>query len=475
MSFAKDLRASVLQAAMQGKLTEQLETDTPVSELLADIKAEKNRLIAEKKIKKEKPLFAIPENDIPFDIPESWEWIKMGELVKISTGKRDANYGTEDGKYDFYTCSKIPIKSPTFSFEGECLILPGNGANVGEVYYYNGQFEAYQRTYVLEKYISEFNICFLEKVLLWNWKQFNANKQFGSAIPYIKLGNLQDFPVPLPPIEEQKRIVRRIEEIMIRIDELEAIEEELKRLKEVFPSDMKAAVLQAAMQGKLTEQLDTDSSVDDLLEDIKAERDKLVKEGKIKKTKTQQNSNFVELEDVPFDIPSNWKWVELKNIAMVMGGKRVPVGETLVDYDTGHKYIRVADMESNTINVDSVKFITDKVYSQIKNYFIRKNDIYITVAGTIGRVGIVPAELDMANLTENADKIIFSNINRMWLLYILSTPFLQNQISLATKKVGQPKLALNKVETLILPLPPIEEQQRIVDNLETILSLIEDI
>ena len=138
----------------------------------------------------------------------------MKNLVSISTGKKDANYGTPNGEYPFFTCSKDPIKAPTYSFEGECLLLPGNGANVGEVYYYNGKFEAYQRTYVLENIYKFVNMQYLEKVLMWNWKKYNANKQFGSAIPYIKLDNLESFPIPFPPLEEQERIVKVLNDLL---------------------------------------------------------------------------------------------------------------------------------------------------------------------------------------------------------------------------------------------------------------------
>ncbi len=239
----------------------------------------------------------------------------------------------------------------------------------------------------------------------------------------------------------------------------------------VLAEDLRQAVLQAALQGKLTEQLDTDSNVDDLLERINKRKETLIEAREIKKSKTDLS---VDEDDFLFQIPSNWRWVKLGKIAEVKGGKRVPVGETLVEVDTGHKYIRVADMKNGTVDESGIKYITDEVYSVIKNYYITKNDIYITVAGTIGRVGSIPDTLDMANLTENADKIIFEYLNKEWFINVLNSKILQWQIVQATKKVGQPKLALNRIETLLIPLPPIEEQQRIVDKINGIMPKIDE-
>lgn len=239
----------------------------------------------------------------------------------------------------------------------------------------------------------------------------------------------------------------------------------------VLAEDLRQAVLQVALQGKLTEQLETDSDVDDLLKRIKKRKEILIVAKEIKKSKTDLS---VDEDDFLFQIPSNWRWVKLGSIATVKGGKRVPVGETLVEIDTGHKYIRVADMKNGTVDESDIKYITDEVYSVIKNYFITKNDIYITVAGTIGRVGSIPVALDMANLTENADKIIFEYLNKEWFIDVLNSKTLQWQIVQATKKVGQPKLALNKIETLLIPLPPIEEQQRIVDKINEIMPKIDE-
>lgn len=196
--FPQDMKDSLLQAGMMGKLTEQLESDTIVDETSSF-----NTL-----------------NEERFDIPKAWTWFNLKDLMSICTGKKDQNFATSDGAYNFYTCAKEVFKAPNYSFEGESLILPGNGANVGTVTLYNGKFEAYQRTYVLQSINKTINMKFMYYCLLENWNQYNKNKMFGSAIPYIKLGNLQNYPVALPPIEEQQRIVDKLDELLPLVDKL---------------------------------------------------------------------------------------------------------------------------------------------------------------------------------------------------------------------------------------------------------------
>ena len=182
----------------------------------------------------------------------------------------------------------------------------------------------------------------------------------------------------------------------------------------------------------------------------------------------------IDEEEIPFEIPENWCWCRLGDICLVKGGKRIPAGCTLTDIDTGHKYIRVADMKNGSVIVNNVKYITDEIHEKIKAYKISKDDVYITVAGTIGDSGIIPDELDNANLTENADKLVlFNGINKYCLHFFLSSGFFQEQISDAITKVGQPKLAITRIQNFLLPLPPLSVQNAIVETLEQVLPLVD--
>lgn len=158
----------------------------------------------------------------------SWESVKLGTILTIATGKYDVNHSTEDGIYPFFTCAMLPFKSNTFSFDDEVILLPGNGANVGEVMYYKGKLEAYQRTYVLHKINA--NVKYVFYFLKAHWKISQSNQQYGSATNYIRLDNITDLQIPLPPLSIQKRIAaildaadalrRKDQELLKKYDEL---------------------------------------------------------------------------------------------------------------------------------------------------------------------------------------------------------------------------------------------------------------
>ena len=178
-------------------------------------------------------------------------------------------------------------------------------------------------------------------------------------------------------------------------------------------------------------------------------------------------------DEVPFDIPESWEWVRLGSITSVLGGKRIPAGRKLTQENTGHPYIRISDMKDDRVLIDSIQFVPEDVFPGISKYIINKEDVFITVAGTIGRVGKVSKELDGANLTENADRLIFTEINQDWLIRALQSSLIQDQIINATTKVGQPKLAIARIEKFLIALPPIEEQKRIIKKLDAVIPYID--
>ena len=178
-------------------------------------------------------------------------------------------------------------------------------------------------------------------------------------------------------------------------------------------------------------------------------------------------------EEIPFEIPQGWEWERLGNITTIKGGKRIPVGMNLSTIDTGHKYIRVADMKNHSIKNDDIHYITDEIYEKIKAYIISKDDLYITVAGTIGNVGIVPEEFNNANLTENADKIEIYALCKLYLLYTLLSDVVQEQILECTTKVGQPKLAIIRIQNFLIPIAPLAEQKRISNRIEVLLPIVD--
>lgn len=236
------------------------------------------------------------------------------------------------------------------------------------------------------------------------------------------------------------------------------------------PQELENSILQLAVQGKLVEQRPEEGTAEELYRLIQEERQRLIKSGKLKKEKPLPE---ITEDEIPFEIPESWEWVKLGNFASVLGGKRIPAGRKLSAEDTGRKYIRVSDMKNGSVLTDGLLYVPEDIYPSISRYTIHKEDIYITVAGTIGKVGKIPAEIDGANLTENADRIVLSVIDQDWLIKCLSSAFVQSQIADVTTKVGQPKLAIKRIQELTIPLPPLAEQKRIVAKTEELLPYIE--
>ena len=180
-------------------------------------------------------------------------------------------------------------------------------------------------------------------------------------------------------------------------------------------------------------------------------------------------------DELPFEIPQNWCWCRLGTLVAVLGGKRIPAGRKLTANNTGHVYIRVSDMKDGGVDTANLLYVPEDIYPLIARYVINSTDIFITVAGTIGRVGKIPAELDGSNLTENADRLVFTTIDQDWLILLLQSALIQDQIIESTTKVGQPKLAIARIERFFVALPPIAEQHRIVQRIEELFPLVKEL
>lgn len=249
---------------------------------------------------------------------------------------------------------------------------------------------------------------------------------------------------------------------------------------------LRQKILDLAIRGKLVPQDPNDEPASVLLERIRAEKQQMVKDGKLKPKdikndtvifKGDDNLHYEKFSDgtvkciedeIPFELPEGWTWCRVQTIASVKGGKRVPKGYAVTDEKTNHIYIRVTDMKNSTIMLDDLKYISDEVYSQISNYVISKDDIYVTIAGTIGNVGEVPDELDGMNLTENAAKVCNISIDKSFLCKVLSSEFVQKQFRFQTHQVTMAKLALEHILDTLIPIAPIDEQtkiSRIIDDL----------
>lgn len=188
----------------------------------------------------------ISTEDEPYRLPDNWRWTKFSHCSNIRTGKKDANYGSENGEYPFFTCAANPIRCNDYSFDCYALLLAGNG-DISNISIYDGKFEAYQRTYVVET-LNNIDTRYAYHYFKYRWVDYNKDKMFGTAIPYIRLGNLKDFPFPVAPLNEQQRIVDRIDSLFTKLDEAK---EKAQEVVDEFEM-RKASILHNAFSGELT-------------------------------------------------------------------------------------------------------------------------------------------------------------------------------------------------------------------------------
>ena len=518
---AQQLKNSILQMAVQGKLVPQDPNDEPASVLLERIRAEKERLIKEKKIKREKNpsvIFKGADNtpyekigdevrsladEVPFDIPDSWEWVTLKSIAISSLGKT-LDKAKNKGELKPYLCSinvywdgiDLTTVKETRLEEGELpkyLLKPGDllvceGGDVGRSAVWESTQEMYyQNALHRVRFYGGINPYFFQLLLeCYKGNLILDTYSKGMTIKHLVQTALNAIIFPLPPLAEQNRIVDAINRLLPFLRSYDRAEKRITALNTEFPETLKKSILQEAVQGKLVPQDPSDEPAEALLERIRAEKQRLIKEGKIKKDKHESvifrrdNSHYEKLDGVercidnelPFEIPENWCWCRLGTLVAVLGGKRIPAGRKLTSDNTGHVYIRVSDMKDGGVNTDNLLYVPEDIYPSISKYIISSADVFITVAGTIGRVGKIPAELDGSNLTENADRLVFTIIDQDWLILLLQSSLIQEQIIEATTKVGQPKLAIARIERLLVALPPVKEQHRIVQRIEELLPLV---
>lgn len=479
MTICDDLRQSVLQAAIQGKLTKQLPEDGTAGDLLASIKAEKEQLIKEKKIKKEKPLAPIAEDEIPFDIPESWVWIRLASAFQLINGDRGKNYPSKDklsekGAIPFI--SAINMSDCTIKKDGLLFVSQtqydalGSGklnkndfvfclrGSLGKFCKYPFEQGAIASSLVILRKIGnivdDYIKIYLSSPLIQN--QINESNN-GTAQPNLGARDIAKYVIPLPPLAEQHRIVARVNELMAKIDELETVEKELVALKKAFPGDMKASLLQAAMQGKLTQQLPEDGSAADLLASIGAEKEQLIKEKKIKKEKPLAP---ISSDEIPFDIPDNWRWVRLKDVSDVLYG--FPFDSSMFnELGIGMPLIRIRD-----ILPAKSKTFTPEQYNT--DYLIKKGDMLV---GMDGNFNVNFWNSENAVLNQRVCKITSKKdfLLQQYLYYYLPMALdeIFQNVSFCTVK----HLSDKHLSTMLIPLPPIAEQNRIVEKLDKLLPL----
>ncbi|MBP3242836.1 MAG: restriction endonuclease subunit S [Ruminococcus sp.] len=487
MIDTKALRSRILDLAIQGKLTDQLPSDGTAEELYQQIQAEKQALINEGKIKKEKPLPEISTDEIPFEIPSNWKIIRLADISMViskGTTPRGGKVSYLESGIGFLRAEnlmgfdKIDTSNLKFIDEethlgylkrsvlesGDILIsIAGTLGRTGIVHEEDLPLNTNQAIAFIR--LCKKDLCCLEYIAFMLNTAFVQKalgfKKVDMAIPNLSLNVISNILLPLPPLAEQKRIVERVEKIFRLLDTIDEAQEKYSADSQI----LKAKLITAGIQGKLTKQLPSDGTAEELYQQIQAEKQKLIKEGKLKKEKPLPP---VSPEEVPFEILENWMWVHLGEIFQHNTGKALNSanndGQLL-------EYITTSNVYWDRFELDSLKqmYFSD---TEIEKCTIRKGDLLMCEGGDIGRSAIWNFDFEM-RIQNHLHRLrgYIPDICQKYYYYLMW--LYKDKGMIDGRGIGLQGFSSKRVHELVVPLPPLAEQKRIADVLERALGEIE--
>jgi len=484
----KALRSRILDLAIQGKLTEQLESDGTAEELYQQIQAEKQKII-ESGILKGKKKIVIREvsSDIEsFSLPSTWKWLRLGEISEIfgRIGFRgytkndivDENSGalslspsniTINGSIVFDKCTYITWEkyeeSPEIQVNIGDIIIVKTGSSYGKSCIVDNlpcKATINPQLAILKYVLCNSNYLSLFLNTSYTKKQLDLFV-IGAATPTFSQENLANLLIPLPPLAEQKRIVERVEEIFRLLDTIDKAQEKYSADSQI----LKAKLITAGIQGKLTEQLESDGTAHELYQQIQEEKQKLIKEGKLKKEKPLPE---ISADEIPFEIPQNWMWVHLGEIFQHNTGKALNSANT-----DGQllEYITTSNVYWDRFELDSLKQM-HFTESEIEKCTVTKGDLLICEGGDIGRSAIWNFDFEM-RIQNHLHRLrgYIPDICQKYYYYLMW--LYKNTGMINGRGIGLQGFSSKRVHELIVPLPPLAEQKRIADVLKRVLGVIE--
>lgn len=501
---AKDLKNALLQEAVQGKLVPQIASEGNARDLLREIRKEKGESLPLAPARKRSSAtpsagsnaarnarFApITEDEILFDIPENWCWCRLGEICNEIKRGKSPKYADKSNFLAFAQKCNVKTGGIDLSLalyldensigryseadnliQDDIVINSTGGGTMGRVGLYETKVPAgikgvYPDSHVtVIRSIGNINQHYLYYVLKLNQPVLEKNGTGSTNQTELKPAVLADFVIPLPPLSEQKRIVAALEKFMPLIEEYGKKETELKTFNEQIGTLTKKAILQEAVQGKLVPQIAAEGNAKDLLEEIKKEKVKLVKEGKIKKEKTLPE---ITEDEIPFDIPENWCWCRLGEIGDWKAGS-TPSRSNPELYNGNIPWLKTGDLTDGDIN-EIPECISEKALESCSMRLNPIGSVLIAMYGaTIGKLGILKIE---ATTNQACCACVpYNGIYNKYLFY-----YLMSQKKDFTEKAeggAQPNISREKLVVHLLPLPPYEEQKRIVNAIEKLLPLCE--
>ena len=512
---AQQLKNSILQMAVQGKLVPQDPNDEPASVLLERIRAEKERLIKEKKIKREKNpsvIFKGADNtpyekigdevrslagEVPFEIPDSWEWARLGSVVynrgqtSPSTEFCYIDIGSIDNKNQKLNPTDTTIAPDKAPSRARKLV------DMGDILYSTVRPYLHNMCIIDREFphipiastgfaVLTCHANLLNKYLFYylmspDFDAYanNTDNAKGVAYPAINDDRLYKALIPIPPVAEQHRIVSAIDSVNMPLREYGSKEETLRILNTSFPENLKKSILQEAVQGKLVPQDLSDEPAEALLERIRVEKQRLIKEGKVKKDKRESvifrrdNSHYEKRgsevvcidDEIPFDIPELWSWCRLNELCTKIGAGSTPTGGKTIYVPEGIKFIRSQNVYNDGLKLNDISYITEEINAKKKGSIVRSKDILLNITGgSIGRCAVVPDDFDIANVNQHVMIIrLVEPKMRHWIHTILISEYIQNLIMDVQVGVSREGLSATKLMNFLIPVPPISEQNRILD------------
>ncbi|MGN8742439.1 restriction endonuclease subunit S [Catenibacterium mitsuokai] len=517
---AQKLRNSILQMAVQGKLVPQDPNDEPASVLLERIRKEKEQLIKEGKIKKNKKESCIfrgadnlhyeqigkevrcIEDEVPFEIPESWEWVRLSSVVY--------NHGQTKPEEDFCYIDIGSVDNQHQKLSAVETIIPPEKApsRARKIICKDDIIYSTVRPYlhnmcIIDRNFSKMPIAstgfavftchadFYNEFLFYylmspDFDSYanNVENSKGVAYPAINDTRLYKALIPLPPVDEQHRIVDKIKSVLPEIEKYDLVETELSNMNRDFPENLKRSILQWAVQGRLVPQDPSDEPAEVLLERIRTEKQRLVKEGKIKKDKHESiifrrdNSHYEKLngiercidDEIPFDIPKNWCWCRLGSVVekLTDGTHKTPKYQP-----SGIPFLSVKDISSGKISFDDCKYVSQAEHNELYNRCDPKfGDMLLTKVGTTGIPVLINTKIEFSLFVSVAlVKFNHQYLYDKYFLYMLQSPLVQKQCAKNTKGVGNKNWVMRDIANTLLAIPPITEQHHIVEKIEQLLNV----
>lgn len=500
----QELKNSILQLAIQGKLVPQHAEEGTAEELYNQIQAEKQKLIKAGKIKKEKPLPEITDDEKPFEIPNSWKWVRLNSLVikDIRRGKSpkyvvksdvvafaqkcNTKLGYIDLSLAKFIDESVLSKYDEVEFlQNNDIIINSTGTGtLGRVGIFNSTDNPQNLIILPDSHVTTIRLtelvyCYYMFYCLKNFQSYFEKCGDGSTKQKeLKPETIKNVFVPLPPLAEQKRIVAKIENLLPYVERYEKAYNELQQLNKRFPGDLQKSVLQFAIQGRLVPQCPEEGNAEDLYKQIQAEKQNLIKAGKIKKEKPLP---AITDDEKPFEIPDSWKWVRLGDLVVYQGGYAYKSNSYV--QDSNNQIIRLGNIKQGQLLLEiKPVYISDEIAIETENYKIKSDDILVTMTGTRRKkdyfyvTRIAQKDIKNKNLYLNQRVGCFRVICGLIPDYLLKV--MQSEITrelIFKKETGtanQGNLGSEDMKKFIyIPLPPLAEQKRIVNKLEKILPL----